>query len=215
MIREGGIYQITNGLSGERYIGSAMNLKGRWQDHLSALHRGQHGNQHLQHAFDKYGEGAFGFAVLEYVEDTLQLIPREQHFFDRLKPEYNIAPNAGSNLGRRWSPETKQKLSEAAKGKHPSLETRAKISEALKGRRHSAETRRRMTGRPGPNYGKRFSNETRKRMSEAWTPERRRAKSEAQKGKRLSKETRAKMSAAWTPARRQQARERMSKMLKR
>ena len=44
-------------------------------------------------------------------------------------------------LRRPKTEETRKKLSETNKGKHPTIETRQKISEAGKGRKHSQETR--------------------------------------------------------------------------
>lgn len=168
-----GIYQITNQVNGKRYIGSAVNLKRRWQEHLKTLRRGEHENEHLQHAYDKYGEESFEFSVLECVDDTSQPILREQHYLDTLKPEYNIAPLAGSTLGAHYS------LSACAKMRAAwTPERRAAQSERQRGKHHSEETRR--------------------RQSEAWTPERKRAQTERQKGRYFSSETRKKMSEART-----------------
>jgi len=174
----GVIYQIENQENGKRYIGSAVNLSHRQRQHLHSLRHGQHGNRHLQRAFDKYGEEAFEFTTLEDIEDTSLLVPREQCFLDSLKPEYNIAQVAGSSLGIQRTEETRRRVSEAHKGqrpsnygKHASSATRKKLSEAH-------------MGQHPPNYGKSASLETRRKQSEA------------QKGMRASDETRAKMSVA-------------------
>ena len=111
-----GVYEIRN-RNGKRYIGSSINLKERGQHHLSMLRARQHGNRHLQRAFDKDGESAFMFSVLERVEDSARLIEREQYFFDILKPEYNLSLTADSrySLGHHHSEETKKKMSESHK----------------------------------------------------------------------------------------------------
>jgi len=176
-----GIYQITNQINGNRYIGSAVNLQRRWREHLSRLRRRQHSNEHLQRAFEKYGESAFTYSVLEQTEKVSQLVRREQHFLDRLKPEYNIAPMAGNLVGVRRSPETCRKLSEWW-----TPERRQRQGDRMR------ESR---TGKP-------LSRETRKRLSEAWTPEARQTQSEKMRGNRLAKgkprssKTRVKMSVA-------------------
>jgi len=171
-----GIYQITNRENGKRYIGSAVNLKKRWRNHLGALRRGQHSNPHLQAAFLVYGEQAFMFSILKRVAPE-KLIEHEQRFLDTLLPEYNIAPMASNSmLGRQHTAETRVKMSEAMTGKHPSEEARRKMSEAHR--------------------GKHFSPETRAKMSAAWTPDHRQAQSEAHMGKHHSDETRAKISEA-------------------
>ncbi len=110
----------------------------------------------MQNAWRKYGERAFAFSVLEFVEDATLLIAREQFYIDTLKPEYNCAPIAGSCLGakrtdetkrkvsqvhlRLWSsPEYRKKMSDAHKGQILSEEHRAKIGAAHKGRKLSPE----------------------------------------------------------------------------
>lgn len=186
---ESGIYQIRNRVNGKVYIGSAINLRHRWNKHLSDLRCERHSNAHLQAAFRKYGEGVFEFSVLESVEPRM-LIEREQDYFDALHPEYNISPTAGSRLGYRHTKETRMKISRAQRGKQASEETRRKMSEALSGKRH-------------PNYGKHHSEATRREISKALkgrSPEEmgryRRTLSEALKGKRHSEEARRKMSEA-------------------
>lgn len=183
---KGGIYQIRNTVNGKRYVGSAVNLKKRWQGHQSLLRHRQHYNVHLQNAFDKYGEVTLAFSVLEYVPDSVKLIEREQHFFDTLKPEYNIAPVAGSTLGRHHSEETKRKMSRSQTGKYHTEETKRKLGDASRGRHPSEETRRKMSeakrGERHPRYGKPCSEEHKRRLSEA------------NKGKNLSPETRARKS---------------------
>jgi len=61
-----GIYEIRNTVNGKWYRGQTAKtgFKGRWRDHRRDLNKGKHVNQHLQNAWDKYGEGAFKFSVL-------------------------------------------------------------------------------------------------------------------------------------------------------
>lgn len=129
-----GIYMILGPNNGE-YIGSAVNINKRWVQHRSDLNLGIHKNKHLQSAWYKYGEFAFTFTVLEYCDRSV-LLEREQVHLDALfafsDNPYNILPTAGSNLGRKWSDETKSKQSKAKQGKRLSESTRKLISEALK-----------------------------------------------------------------------------------
>ena len=214
-----GIYQIWNRMSAKRYIGSAVNIAKRWRDHLGDLRRGRHCNRHLQASFDKYGEASFGFSVLEYIEDASQLISREQHFFDTLSPEYNIAPIAGSQLGFQHTDEARKKMSEIWMGHPVSAKARARMSAAKSGERHpmygkhhSKETRRKigaaLSGERHPNYGKHHSAETRAKISAGMSgqrnpnygkhhsEERCREISEALKGRPCSEETRQKIGEA-------------------
>ena len=176
----GGIYRIRNQVNGKCYIGSTKNLQKRRRGHFGALRRGKHHNIFLQRAFNKYRKIAFVFEILEQV-DAENLIGREQHYLDTLSPEYNISPTAGTCLGCHPSPETRQKMSKAHKGKPVTEEHRRKLSEALKGRRHSEEHRRKNSE---AHVGHSVSTETRRKMSEA------------HKDSRASEETKWKMSAA-------------------
>ena len=79
-------------------------------------------------------------------------------------------------------------MSEAKEGKHLSAEHKNKIGAAMK-------------GKPGPNKGKKFSEETKKKMSEAMkgkhhSEEHKKKLREANKGKHHSEETKKKMSEA-------------------
>lgn len=60
-----GIYAIVNTINNKQYIGSAINIKSRWVDHKKRLRKGNHHCKHLQFAWNKYGESAFSFIVLE------------------------------------------------------------------------------------------------------------------------------------------------------
>jgi group I intron endonuclease len=94
-----GIYKITNKVNGKFYIGSAVNIKERWDKHRSDLYNRSHKNPHFLAAWNKYGERNFKFEVIEFVEDKKLLLMREQHWinwFDASKNGYNINPNATS-----------------------------------------------------------------------------------------------------------------------
>lgn len=157
-LSDSGIYEILNTVSGDRYIGQASNFTKRWSRHRRMLQRGNHDNQHLQNAWNKYGECAFSFRVVERCEKAV-ITAAEQRWMDFHQPVYNKAPAAGSRVGVPSSPETRAKISAAHKGRHkspahqaaitlalqgrkmpsPSAETRAKLSRAHKGRKLSPE----------------------------------------------------------------------------
>ena len=58
-----GLYTISNTVSGNMYMGSSANMNDRMNHHRRDLINGVHGNQHLQHAWGKYGQAAFEFSV--------------------------------------------------------------------------------------------------------------------------------------------------------
>lgn len=60
-----GVYVITCVPTGEVYIGSSKDVKGRWRAHRSSLDNHQHENRHLQRAWDEYGSKAFTFSLIE------------------------------------------------------------------------------------------------------------------------------------------------------
>lgn len=95
-----GIYQICCNVNGKIYIGSAVNLTARWQKHRQSLRLGKHRNCHFQQPWDKYGEEAFEFTVLEYVPRS-GLLYAEQKWIDKTrctnrKIGFNLYPIAGS-----------------------------------------------------------------------------------------------------------------------
>lgn len=77
-----GVYQIRCVANDKIYIGSSVDLRTRWAFHCGSLRRGDHSNRYLQAAWDKYGENAFDFTILEYVSDD-ELLEVEQAWIDR------------------------------------------------------------------------------------------------------------------------------------
>jgi group I intron endonuclease len=53
--RASGVYQILCKPTGKIYVGSAVNLRGRWLNHRSSLRCGKHPNIVLQRAWNKDG----------------------------------------------------------------------------------------------------------------------------------------------------------------
>lgn len=138
-----GIYKITCTTTGKIYFGKTSKpFCERWAAHRYDLKHPTkpHPNQHLQRAWDKYGEENFIFEVVERCT-VEELSNREQYYMDNVVNwgwDFNICRESTSGqLGRKHTEETKKKLSLALKGK------------------------------PGPNKGKTFSIEYRKRLSDA------------------------------------------------
>jgi group I intron endonuclease len=121
-----GIYWIICFESAKFYVGSAVNICERWNIHKHHLRKGTHGNRHLQCSWNKYGEDGFGFFVIEYVEETDQLLSREQYWIDCLNPELNIMKIAKSRLGVKCSPETIEKIRITSTGRKRSQECKDK-----------------------------------------------------------------------------------------
>lgn len=171
-----GIYKITCTANKKIYIGSAINLRQRKRNHFNTLRRNVHHNQHLQNAWNKYGEQAFIFEILEFVLE-INCTAREQYWLNKLKPfgkkGFNIAyDTVHSGLGSKRSEATRQKMRESQLGKKASEETLSKLREShkgqkgwMKGKTPSEETCRKisktLTGRKNPK-----SEEARRHSSE-------------------------------------------------
>jgi group I intron endonuclease len=180
-----GIYGIRSRVHPERvYIGSSVNIRGRWAGHISSLEMGMHHNKKLQRHYNKYGKEDLIFeAIIKCNKE--ELLKAEQLFIDLHKPYFNVCPIAGNQLGVRRTAETRRKISKAKsytseetrkrmsygqKHKQPiSMEAREKMSRLQTGRRHSMETKERMSQAQKGNQhwlGKRHSAEGLKNLSD-------------------------------------------------
>jgi group I intron endonuclease len=172
------IYTITNVINGKIYVGKTNNFNYRINKHKYTLKNNIHINEHLQRAWNKYGESNFVFEILE--EYCLDQLSSQEHYWCNMldafnyKLGYNIRPthpfNKGTNspemiekvkkalTGKKLSKEHKLKLSLAKKGKIMSEETKQKMSSVSKGRKKSEETKKRISeaklGNKNPMYGK-------------------------------------------------------------
>lgn len=153
-----GIYLIKNLINGKVYTGSACNLKKRWNEHRCRLKKGTHHSPKLKNAWNKYGEDNFLFITIEYC-DRDNLITHEQFwidFYDSFNNGYNSTPKAGSNIGKIFSQEHKNKLKESAKKRVYTDYDRQRMSEGA-------------IGKTPWNKGKKdiYSKETLKKMSDS------------------------------------------------
>jgi group I intron endonuclease len=129
-VAQSGIYQIVNTVNNKRYIGSAVNLRKRENEHFAQLRRGIHHSPYLQRSYVKHGGDAFVFETLITCHPTM-CIWYEQQFLDAWKPEYNLSVRADSRLGapqpesmakaqsermkKRWAGMTPEKRREMSK----------------------------------------------------------------------------------------------------
>jgi predicted GIY-YIG superfamily endonuclease len=82
---DSGIYIITCTANAKVYIGSSKNMKKRMWNHKTYLVTNRHSNEHLQLAWNKYGDKAFTFNRLERMEtkDRIELERRELYWIQR------------------------------------------------------------------------------------------------------------------------------------
>lgn len=130
-----GLYKITNIINGKFYIGSSNHIEHRISRHKASLRYNKHRNNHLQSAWNKYGENAFHFEML-IVLPVDYLKKAEQAMLDMywgVEQCYNIAqssesPMRGRKIGK-FSPEHINKLKKPKSALH-----KQHISEAKKGK---------------------------------------------------------------------------------
>lgn len=182
-----GIYQIVNSLNEKRYIGSAKCFRVRWNQHRMRLRRGNHHARHLQYAWNKYGEDAFQFRIMEFC-DVAQLLIKEQSALDALMPEYNTCRTAGNSTGVVMSDETKGKIRQRAIGRkmpERSAEYREKLSKISLGKPKPPHV---LAALQAGRARQVFTEDRRKKVSEALvkayeTGERKREKTEVHKNR--------------------------------
>lgn len=155
-----GVYAIINTTNNKMYVGSSStSLKKRWNVHKTYLRQGIHHNRHLQNAWNKYGEAAFIFKILQYCTPD-KCIEREQYWIDHYQVcnrdyGYNKNPLASSGKGRKVSEESRVRIAEAAKKRSAKPEWRAKRSAIMKGTKASDSAKAKMSA---SRKGKKWSN---------------------------------------------------------
>lgn len=93
-----GIYQITCLVTGERYIGSSVDIEKRWREHVTAMLRPDNpqfaslSNRYLVKAARLHGLQHISFQVLEFcfAMTPVEMEVREYELINKLKPEFNI-----------------------------------------------------------------------------------------------------------------------------
>jgi group I intron endonuclease len=127
-----GIYIITNLINDKVYVGSTINKYGiykRMYEHLYNLRKGKHINEHLQSAWNLYGEENFNFEILEIV-DTLEMVNKREEYFIEYYKSYNR--EYGYNICR---------YSNTVSGYTHTLNTLIKLS----GRKNNEESKKRQS----------------------------------------------------------------------
>lgn len=90
------VYAIQNILNGAAYVGSSVDLDARIKTHLRNLRRNSHFCDHLQRAWNKYGEEAFAVKLAYEAKDLKEVRAVEQEFLDFVFPHglYNAKNSA-------------------------------------------------------------------------------------------------------------------------
>ena len=159
-----GIYEILNTINKKKYIGSTKDFNERKKRHWYDLRNNRHINQHLQSAWNKYGESAFVFSPIIYCGEE-HLLEVEQVLLNRNKNGYNIATDAEApHKGKRHRPESIEKMRQAKIGKKRTPETIEKMRLGNLGRKQSTETKEKQRK---AQLGRKYPPETIERMRQA------------------------------------------------
>lgn len=176
------IYKIVNTTNGKFYVGSTTNTRERFRTHRNRLRKNRHHAKHLQAAWNKYGEKAFVFVVIETVPDGESLQVAEDKWLAEHvgkeycynKSRYSDAPMRGvsgpdhPNFGKLMAEGQKEKISATLKEfyaeditNHPRF-----------GKRHTEEVKERIRQKKLANptrawLGKERSDETKEKISAA------------------------------------------------
>jgi group I intron endonuclease len=152
-----GIYMLTNKLTNDIYIGQSADISKRFKNYFNLSYIKSKGNFIISRALIKYGYYNFSVTILEYC-DKSDLLVREQYYFDKLNPQYNILKIAGSSKDFKHSEDTKAKISKSLKGVY------TKEKYALFGRFHTEETKKLMSLKKAkennPLFGKTHNKDT-------------------------------------------------------
>lgn len=87
---------------------------------------------YIVRALLKHGVNNFSLVILEYTTSE-DLIWCEQKWIDLLRPEYNLAPQAGNSKGYVHTVESKEKICSMVLGRKLSDEVKKLMSESRKG----------------------------------------------------------------------------------
>lgn len=150
---DSGIYEIVNLVNGKRYVGSALNFTQRWHSHRHKLRHGKHHSAHLQHSWNKHGEDAFCFRILEHCGRD-NLLAREQFYIDQ-GCDFNVAKVAGSPLGVKHSEASRRRMSESRRGKPKADSHLAKMADGAKTQWADPVIRAKMSAAIKANWAKR------------------------------------------------------------
>lgn len=186
-----GIYKIENVERGIVYIGQSKDVFARFNSHKSELRKNRHHNRHLQAAWNKYGEDAFKFSLVEECSTEL-LDEREVYWISTLGTYgggYNLDLGGKGGRGYKYTEEQREKRSELFKGRALSEEAKSHMRKPhvnMRGANHplfgtkwaerlsveeQAEVRQKisakLSGENNPMYGKKVSRATAKKISDS------------------------------------------------
>lgn len=158
-----GIYMIVNIVNGKVYIGRTTNpLINRVNRHISDLNSNNHDNEHLQRAWNSYGELNFDFKILQTLEEhelkDIDIIEGKYiEQYNSADMDYGYNKRSFSNGSVRLSEETRKRIGESQKGIPKNLSKEGKENhKRIMGEKNGGENHW--------NYGGKQSKETKNKI---------------------------------------------------
>lgn len=116
-----GIYSIYSKSQNKYYIGKSIDIHKRILKHQSDLRLNKHHSNYLQNVYNKYGLDDLVFSIIKECPNysNEQLCEIEQKYikqYDSFHNGFNMTEGGEGTIGRKFSPETLQKMSERVKG---------------------------------------------------------------------------------------------------
>jgi group I intron endonuclease len=150
-----GIYKIINVVNNKFYVGSAVSFSRRRARHFSELRNGRHNNGRLQNAWNKYGESAFIFVVVEELTEGANLLAAENVWLkehvgkeycynigvDATAPHLGMSGELSPTWGHKHTDEAKAKIAAAAAARVQTEEEKVKRRKSMRGHHVAASTK--------------------------------------------------------------------------
>jgi len=133
-----GVYCIQNKINGKVYIGStSRDFETRFKEHKRLLLENRHHCSYLQRAWNKYGEMAFEFHILDHVSGSIEILKADQAWIDSIRQFngiYNTSILVGSPLSQENTDEASARISEIQKKKWENQNRRDALAERNRNR---------------------------------------------------------------------------------
>lgn len=150
-----GIYKIINVVNNKFYVGSTVNISRRRARHFSELRNNRHNNKYLQSAWNKYGEQAFVFVVVEEVPKGKDVLAAENVWLkehvgkdycynlgtDATAPQLGMFGELSNTWGYKHTEEAKARIAKASKERVQTDEEKAKRKKSMQGHIVAASTK--------------------------------------------------------------------------
>ena len=163
-----GIYCIENKITHKKYIGQSVYIDYRWTTHRSELRNHTHNNDYLQKSWDKYGEDAFDFYVLELCSKE-DLDKREIYYinlYNTLDRDKGFNLKDGGQSGK-LSEESINKKSQTLKEIYNTTDLRERKRQSALKQWSDPKIKAKICGENNGMYGKTHSQEARDKISKA------------------------------------------------